>query len=51
MIDGYVLSRIQYIPVEILPEIGNQIKFCEFYNDFTGRSLPYPTVNKMEKCV
>jgi len=28
--DGYVLSKLETIPVKLIPEIGDQIKFHEF---------------------
>lgn len=48
MIDGYILSRMQTIPVSLLPETGNQIKFCQFYHDFTGKDLDYPPVRSFK---
>ena len=45
MIDGYILSKMTAIPVTLLPEIGNQIKFVDFYQKISnGRELPYPPV-------
>ena len=45
MMDGYVLSKLQTIPVQLIPEIGVQIKFHEFFKKLTGRDLDYPPVS------
>lgn len=42
MMDGYVLSKLETIPVQLIPEIGVQIKFHEFFKKLTGRDLDYP---------
>ncbi len=43
--DGYVLSKLETIPVKLIPEIGDQIKFHEFFKKLTGRDLDYPAVS------
>ena len=43
--DGYALSKLQTIPIRLIPEIGIQIKFQEFFKKFTGRDLDYPPVS------
>jgi hypothetical protein len=45
MMDGYVLSKLETIPVQLIPEIGVQIKFHEFFKKLTGRDLDYPAVS------
>ena len=47
MIDGHIISKMNAIPVTLIPEIGIQIKFCDLYEDLTGKTIEYPPVSEL----
>ena len=49
MIDGYILSKLERMPITLMPEIGVQIRFHEFFKKLTGRDLIYPNVKFISK--